>query len=90
MNGTKPIPPACMEKRGAAVLHQFAAKHNLPVTHYGWGDDFVPPRLYGIRSDFPDGVAQAYFVQTGADTMLVAWDYFPKADTVPFAAAASA
>jgi hypothetical protein len=66
------------EKTGAAVLHQFVIKHNLHVTHYARCDDFLPLWLYGLRSDFSKGVAQAYFVDTGSEAMLVAWDYFPK------------
>lgn len=65
-------------KTGAAVLRQFVLKHNLHVTHYARCDDFLPLWLYGLRSDFSKGVAQAYFVETGSDAMLVAWDYFPK------------
>lgn len=66
------------EKTGAAVLRQFVLKHNLHVTHYAKCDDFLPLWLYGLRSDFSKGVAQAYFVDTGSEAMLVAWDYFPK------------
>lgn|GEM_PF-2076499 len=66
------------EKTGAAVLRQFVLKHNLQVTHYARCDDFLPLWLYGLRSDFSKGVAQAYFVEAGSEAMLVAWDYFPK------------
>lgn len=66
------------EKTGVAVLRQFVLKHNLHVTHYARCDDFLPLWLYGLRSDFSKGVAQAYFVDTGTEAMLVAWDYFPK------------
>lgn len=66
------------EKTGAAVLRQFVLKHNLHVTHYARCDDFLPLWLYGLRSDFSKGVAQAYFVEAGSEAMLIAWDYFPK------------
>lgn len=65
-------------KTGAAVLRQFVLKHNLHVTHYARCDDFLPLWLYGLRSDFSKGVAQAYFVEAGSEAMLIAWDYFPK------------
>ena len=65
-------------KTGAAVLRQFVRKHNLHVTHCARCDDFLPLSLYGLRSDFSKGVAQAYFVEAGSEAMLVAWDYFPK------------
>ncbi len=70
------------EKTGAAVLREFVIKHNLHVTHYARCDDFLPLWLYGLRSDFSNGVAQVYFVDTGTEAMLVAWDYFPKNGTV--------
>ncbi len=60
------------EMTSAAVLWQFVIKHNLNVTHHAQCDDFLPLWLYGLRSDFPKGVAQAYFVDTGSEAMLVA------------------
>lgn len=66
------------ETTGAAVLRQFVLKHNLHVTHYARCDKFLPLWLYGLRSDFSKGVAQAYFVEAGSEAMLIAWDYFPK------------